>query len=154
MAMIKCPECEKEISDTAKLCPHCGYKIKSPLKKGKALHIILAMCAILVVALVTFWIGNKKPSAISDEAYEEAERAIKIVDRYIDGEIDVNELCEKLDGITYSTDENEEYADDDYVGMCILGLQIDASGIKFGTVDTGELKESRDELAKKINYRE
>lgn len=24
MALIKCPECGKEISDTATTCPHCG----------------------------------------------------------------------------------------------------------------------------------
>ena len=24
MALIKCSECGKEISDTAKTCPHCG----------------------------------------------------------------------------------------------------------------------------------
>ena len=26
MALIKCEECKKEISSTAKVCPHCGYK--------------------------------------------------------------------------------------------------------------------------------
>ena len=26
MALIKCKECGKEISDTAKVCPNCGYK--------------------------------------------------------------------------------------------------------------------------------
>jgi hypothetical protein len=31
MALIKCPECNREISDTAKRCPHCAYKIKSNL---------------------------------------------------------------------------------------------------------------------------
>mgnify|MGYP004669853055 CR=1 FL=1 len=25
MALIKCKECEKEFSDTAEVCPHCGY---------------------------------------------------------------------------------------------------------------------------------
>ena len=29
MALIKCKECNKEVSDTAKTCPHCGYKLKS-----------------------------------------------------------------------------------------------------------------------------
>lgn len=29
MALIKCPECGKEISDSAKQCPHCGYKSKN-----------------------------------------------------------------------------------------------------------------------------
>lgn len=28
MALIGCPECKKEISDQAVLCPHCGYPIK------------------------------------------------------------------------------------------------------------------------------
>jgi hypothetical protein len=28
MALIKCPECSKEISERAKICPHCGYSIE------------------------------------------------------------------------------------------------------------------------------
>ena len=32
MALINCPECKKEISDTARKCPHCGYVVKSVLK--------------------------------------------------------------------------------------------------------------------------
>ena len=28
MALIKCPECGKEISDSAKECVHCGYKLE------------------------------------------------------------------------------------------------------------------------------
>lgn len=27
MALINCPECNKEVSDKAEICPHCGYKI-------------------------------------------------------------------------------------------------------------------------------
>lgn len=29
MALVKCPECGKEISNSANKCPHCGYTIKS-----------------------------------------------------------------------------------------------------------------------------
>lgn len=29
MALIKCQECGKEISDSSKVCIHCGYKLKS-----------------------------------------------------------------------------------------------------------------------------
>jgi len=36
MALIKCAECGKEISDQAKVCPHCGLPLK---KKGKGLAI-------------------------------------------------------------------------------------------------------------------
>lgn len=29
MALVKCPECGKEISDQAKSCPNCGFVISS-----------------------------------------------------------------------------------------------------------------------------
>ena len=28
MSLIKCPECEKEISDKSEICIHCGYPVK------------------------------------------------------------------------------------------------------------------------------
>lgn len=31
MALIKCPECGKEVSDTCETCIHCGYQLKQPL---------------------------------------------------------------------------------------------------------------------------
>lgn len=33
MALINCPECKKEISDTAPSCPNCGYIMKSNSEK-------------------------------------------------------------------------------------------------------------------------
>jgi len=27
MAMIQCPECDREVSDQAMMCPHCGYPV-------------------------------------------------------------------------------------------------------------------------------
>ena len=30
MALIACIECNKEISDKAKICPHCGIKTPQP----------------------------------------------------------------------------------------------------------------------------
>ena len=35
MAMIKCPECGKEISDRAEVCPGCGYPVKDYLQETK-----------------------------------------------------------------------------------------------------------------------
>lgn len=32
MALIKCPECGKEVSDTAKSCPYCGYNVNQYTK--------------------------------------------------------------------------------------------------------------------------
>ena len=28
MALIKCPECEREVSDQAQSCPNCGYPLR------------------------------------------------------------------------------------------------------------------------------
>ena len=39
MALIKCPECGKEISDTAKQCPNCGFVLKKePSMKEKIMN--------------------------------------------------------------------------------------------------------------------
>lgn len=35
MALIKCPECNKEISDTSDTCIHCGYKIKNTIDSNQ-----------------------------------------------------------------------------------------------------------------------
>lgn len=32
MALVKCPECNKEVSDQAHNCPHCGYPLKKATK--------------------------------------------------------------------------------------------------------------------------
>ena len=29
MALIKCPECGKDVSTSAEACPHCGFPIKN-----------------------------------------------------------------------------------------------------------------------------
>ena len=48
MALIKCPECGKEISDTVKKCPNCGYKNKKKLNRKK----IVIICIISLVLLI------------------------------------------------------------------------------------------------------
>lgn len=50
MALIKCPECGQEISDTAKTCPNCGYPIQ---KKEK--HISIKAIEIVVVIAFLFF---------------------------------------------------------------------------------------------------
>lgn len=36
MALIKCPECGREISDTSRICIHCGYPLEEELNKNVA----------------------------------------------------------------------------------------------------------------------
>jgi hypothetical protein len=39
MALINCPECKREVSNTAVTCPHCGFHLKKPEEKA-AIHPI------------------------------------------------------------------------------------------------------------------
>lgn len=46
MALVACSECKKEISNTVKSCPHCGYK-KSSLGFGT---VVLLVTFVFIVA--------------------------------------------------------------------------------------------------------
>ena len=64
MALIKCPECGREISDKSKQCIHCGYPIEQTNKnttyaiylknitKGKYSIIIMALFLMIIVIIV------------------------------------------------------------------------------------------------------
>jgi len=74
MALKKCKECGKDVSSTAKLCPHCGKKNPSgglslPLK------IVLVIIGIIVVG----WFYNEKDRSRNERAKKSAEEAIKII---------------------------------------------------------------------------
>ncbi len=43
MALIICPECGKQFSDTAQSCPHCGYRSGKYAGKSKGGAILLAI---------------------------------------------------------------------------------------------------------------
>lgn len=54
MALVKCSECTKEVSDTATLCPHCGKRLKKKKSSifliGKIVLIIGVLCLIFATA--------------------------------------------------------------------------------------------------------
>ena len=51
MALIKCPECSKEISDTAKNCPNCGYEKEKP-KQNDNSNQSLSKSAIIKLIII------------------------------------------------------------------------------------------------------
>ena len=61
MALIKCPECGKEISDKAKACPNCGApaekkKVKVHIFRAKQLIALVSICLLLAIIVGTFFI--------------------------------------------------------------------------------------------------
>lgn len=64
MAVIKCPECKKAISEQAKNCPNCGYplekeKIKRQATKGFSGCLIIVFLIICVCSVIAFIASNK-----------------------------------------------------------------------------------------------
>ncbi len=66
MALIKCPECKKDLSDSAKKCPHCGYINKKEnnfiklLKENRKIQIVIGIIVlVIIVVLVLNLILNK-----------------------------------------------------------------------------------------------
>ena len=95
MSMINCPECNKEISNQAKVCPNCGmpvYRMKSNCsenrveKKVKPNILSITAIGIAVVALIMSF-GNgvyAMGDSVDDEYYDE----------YCD---ECNEYCEECE---------------------------------------------------------
>lgn len=51
MALFNCPECGKEMSDQAKSCPNCGYRVKKS-SAGKIIAIVLVLVVVVAAVLV------------------------------------------------------------------------------------------------------
>ena len=77
MALIKCPECEKEISDHTSQCVHCGYQLKlMPNKTSQLFKVIIAIC--LIGALISFsgykYVQAKNIEAIKQQEIDKAQK--------------------------------------------------------------------------------
>lgn len=59
MALIKCPECGNEMSDTAKSCPKCGYLLKKfNLVKHKKISTYVLVIGIILFVGIIIWSVN------------------------------------------------------------------------------------------------
>ena len=55
MALINCPECGKEVSDSAEMCPNCGYSIviEEYITEG-----IISIIVGIVGWIIALWINQ------------------------------------------------------------------------------------------------
>ena len=87
MALINCPECGRQVSDKAAVCPHCGVTIAAkPRKSNRAPIIITAAVIALAIVAVGFYYYNNVESDNEMEAYENAMACNEpaIMENYLD----------------------------------------------------------------------
>ena len=75
MAMISCPECGKEVSDTAFDCPSCAAPLRKPQRSffGKIFKWSFILFNILMIAWMIF--GIQGSSEVYNSASNEFEQA-------------------------------------------------------------------------------
>lgn len=72
MALIKCPECNKEISDQAKFCPSCGYGLNSmSVEEKKNIKQIVGAIIGVVVAIILIAVIYDACTISAEEASEQ-----------------------------------------------------------------------------------
>lgn len=136
MALIICPECNKEVSDRAKACPHCGFPLNeiqadpileiseavsaavqnvvepqtAPKKKHTGIIIGIISAVTLSIALlisVLLWVNRWKPVTASKEVKPYAEEAIEIIEQYLHFDIDEKTADEKIANLQQRIDRLE-----------------------------------------------
>lgn len=75
MALVNCPECSKEISDSAFKCPSCGHQVRKLRRSffGKIVKWAFILFNILMVLCIFAGVGGS--SDVINNAASDAERA-------------------------------------------------------------------------------
>lgn len=71
MALISCPECKSEVSDTAYKCPKCGITIKKPRRGffGRLyMGLFVLFNIIMAIWLFYYWGGMGKVIALEGQS--------------------------------------------------------------------------------------
>lgn len=74
MALVKCPECGKEISDNSKKCIHCGSPIKKKKEPINIKKIIIIIVTLLLIISIIVGIVLKNNNDKKQKEIEEKER--------------------------------------------------------------------------------
>ena len=131
MALIICPECKKQISDTVDSCPSCGYKIsedemdelKSAAKKLMNVKIFAIISIIFSIIIIIFVRHISSPNQhISDGEKEAIERQNADSNNTVTSETQTAPPAFYIDAnqITAEYEANEVAADNKYKGKFII----------------------------------
>lgn len=119
------------------------------MRKARQLVLIL-----LTIIFFTACGGGGKPDDVSEDMYETAVYAIKVVDLYLDGEATLEDTYEKLNNMKVPDYEMEYPYTDFSINSSIIGLKTCALSLKTGDGQISDLKSKRDEIAEAINYKD
>ena len=88
LALVKCPECGKQMSNNAKSCPNCGYVEKknrttlySILKNNPILIVIIVVAIIGLVGWIWYYSYNKHLENLSENV-KETHNKVQDIDSY------------------------------------------------------------------------
>ena len=75
MALVSCPECLKDVSDTALSCPSCGKQLKKPRRSlfGKVIKWAFILFNLFMIYCLFAGVGGS--SEVINHATSDAERA-------------------------------------------------------------------------------
>ena len=66
MALIKCPECGKEISDKATKCPNCGISFINTCLIKMKISVVVFIISIIVIIGCSLYISNNEVDAAKE----------------------------------------------------------------------------------------
>lgn len=63
MALIKCPECGKEVSDKSKKCPNCGVGLAGMQLMKMKISVVIFIISIIITIGCSIYISNNEVDA-------------------------------------------------------------------------------------------
>ena len=81
MALVKCPECGKQVSTAAASCPHCGnvLSVAAPISSGGTGGIVFPTAAAAQVAEQTLWEGGPSIALVYGKVLRLIVRAVVLL---------------------------------------------------------------------------
>lgn len=78
MAIVKCPQCGKPISNKARKCPHCGFVLQSVTELRKLKHFLIPVISVCVVAIlaILFYLYSKDTSSSTHSDHNDQNEVI------------------------------------------------------------------------------
>lgn len=146
MALVKCKECDKEISSDAATCPHCGIKITPNIDLKAKVKTTDIIAAIVVVAVALWWLipSNKKesPSAVAAPVTITPRPVMIVSAQELYAAYESNEVAtdEKLKGYTVRIDGIVDSIDKDFSNSISVKLR---TSNQFNSVHIGLLDKEK-----------